>query len=1051
MVVQGVMPPSSEDRTSCFESSDEATFTTEHSETDFDTDLEIPVSIRKSLASRERHELGRSWKFSKPEEEIQFFPPKPTIDDDNDGNYRCERVRGRRSVRVFRPSTSCDTTQVSVQPSMKHPIQPSTNNGNKNDHFIRTFKSVRIFRPSKLQIDADVSVKFVSTKHSTNNSNNADGRHITRRVVRRTQGTRPTTADEREVISGLVIKEQESSENKSSVSSLSQVENAFRETISTLLRGIQDLTTLPKTVEDDYDLEANYDISSMSYPSDSDVSIFEKNFGRSTELDAESFPFDIHSSPQLASPTATELDYIDTSPPLLQSERGNDDEYDLQASYKSAKEKFIRNWSGPSDISFYPPYGNGESERTPETITEPSDIEEKEVDPKTCTAPQHVLQTTSDASSGSRSSETSKTSMLTPTSSMALSPLKSILTLPEQDADLPPTRRKARKSFDTKRTSNTSILPSLMSLDEELPEDQPLCSVQSLCLGKFNNKSADLKLFFGDENLDDLSTHTDDHLKEWRFLFCNEPMSNDETERMVPEIFDGTFGRWKNISNRLPSQHPVLLSLTVADLPFVDKKEEEILEKFQYLSGVVLCDIMVDSRYEAPHGGVLSALNILLEAAKKEQKMRGDFTIVMVERIPAKSDLRPDLVLDIVTFASKTNDFPFHVVHGDRILDLSEPGKGAFKLFSHPLVAPALWGEESPRPALSNLNTAIADAKAAITSTLNPAPPADLLDTKSGVQKFLVQTALSVNVDDSDEGNHPKALIRIARFLQEYSEELQRRRESSSIESLQSLGDKLDKYDEIQIEEAARDLVTEKAPRNYRLKVWRPRKKTLPIHTPNPKEKQSQKKRTCRNRDKAKDRKRIDTDLNKKANQKKRRRRSRDKAKDRKTIDMNQNKKSNQKKRRRRSRDKATDQKRIDTNESSLDASPSLGQKRIGSIFDQDAYDKMITMMKKLRVNNLLRDLGKGTPTEVNEGDEEKNEERILPAVTFTQAVSDLERASKRTDHPVWKSICKEHGSNTMKDIFQRMITGLNDSEIKVWEVIRTHTLSNECCELKQM
>ena len=498
-------------------------------------------------------------------------------------------------------------------------------------------------------------------------------------------------------------------------------------------------------------------------------------------------------------------------------------------------------------------------------------------------------------------------------------------------------KKRNSSSVSTQATASTSWSNSSSHYERQ---GKPLCTIRSLSLGKFSRKPADLKLFFGDESQINATANLTD---EWRFISCRA--------RRRAEMFDGIFGKWEDISHRLPSGRPVLLTLTARDLS--RDIVNEIIENIHYLSGIVLCDIVLNCRYQAFHSDVLNSLKSILEAAKKEENMRSDFTTAVLEIIPSETNLRPELVLDIVKFASTENGFPFQIVHGERPLDVSEPGMGAFLLFAHPVVAPVLWGNDLPKPDINKTNAAIADAKSMIASMMDPMPLVESLDTEVGIEEFLLQTKnLAILEKQNHDKRRPKAFIRIAQFLEECP-----RHEYST--SSKFVGNKEEKA-----QVAMNDLKGEVSLSKFYSQVWNPEQEPMPIH-------------------------------------------------------------------------------KTDNPWSYL----SLGQKQIGTSFDPEGYEKMLTMMKKLRVNGLLLDLGKGILTEISQGSDEKNEDVILPAVRFSEAISDLERASKRTNHPVWRSIRREYQSNVVEDIFKKTIDGLKNSKIKVWEVIRTHTISNDSCK----
>ena len=114
-----------------------------------------------------------------------------------------------------------------------------------------------------------------------------------------------------------------------------------------------------------------------------------------------------------------------------------------------------------------------------------------------------------------------------------------------------------------------------------------------------------------------------------------------------------------------------------------------IVKMLPELGGVLFWNIR--QQIDSPHGGRFDYMNLILSAAKEQRTIHPGFLVCMVEKI-SNPDLRPEQVLSLGNFAVAHN-IPLQVIYNEHILDLTQLGMGAFKMFEEPLITISLRPE----------------------------------------------------------------------------------------------------------------------------------------------------------------------------------------------------------------------------------------------------------------------------------------------------------------------------------------------------------------------
>lgn len=171
---------------------------------------------------------------------------------------------------------------------------------------------------------------------------------------------------------------------------------------------------------------------------------------------------------------------------------------------------------------------------------------------------------------------------------------------------------------------------------------------------------------------------------DW-FQFSPVQSSIFETQ----QDFKRPYFEWDVLHESL-SNHKERRSLLKVTTDAVSKDESKnIVKVLSGIGGVVFWNIR--EQIYMPHGEQFEYMNSILIAAKEQRVIQPDFLVVIVERI-SDPDLRPEQVLTMGNFAVVHN-VPIQVVYNEHILDLTQLGMGAFKLFENPLITMSLRPE----------------------------------------------------------------------------------------------------------------------------------------------------------------------------------------------------------------------------------------------------------------------------------------------------------------------------------------------------------------------
>ena len=442
--------------------------------------------------------------------------------------------------------------------------------------------------------------------------------------------------------------------------------------------------------------------------------------------------------------------------------------------------------------------------------------------------------------------------------------------------------------------------------------------------------------------------------------------------------FDRPFFEWNILREESLSSNLKGRSLLKVLTTKTASKDESmnIVKMLPELGGVLFWNIR--QQIDSPHGGRFDYMNLILSAAKEQRTIHPGFLVCMVEKI-SNPDLRPEQVLSLGNFAVAHN-IPLQVIYNEHILDLTQLGMGAFKMFEEPLITISLRPELASTFTPDTVRKCVQEAQTEIKRILK-LPRKSRMCTKTLAR----DASSSVGTSTSSVHELKTKMNAVETSLHESSfgtATFDLRSRQSIMEFLETIprhGSRDHPYLAYIYQFLVRYLQEKSDPDEHALTdqaMESPLPSTFPSLSGDKQRKESFAIRIGAMRPQFQS------------------------------------------------------------------VSHSRGQKYIGSKFDPEEYQKFIAVMETLRMNGLLEDIGKEQLIETNTGNENENEEKLTTSTKFKKILADIEEAARRNEHPVWISIQEEYGPRFMNNLFQVCLQGLRTKRVRVWEVIRTDTLS---------